>query len=49
MCLGYRGSPVTAQQPGHDCFLYRQNGWETMHPVPDTAPPLLDREEGSLI
>jgi hypothetical protein len=37
---GYHGPPVTAQNFGYDRFLPTTNGWVTIHPVPDKAPPL---------
>jgi hypothetical protein len=42
---GYRGSPVTAQEFGYDRFPPTTNDWGTMHPVPDTTPPLLCKED----
>jgi hypothetical protein len=44
--LGYRGSPVTAQNLGYDDFPLAANGWGTLHPIPDMAPPLLAEEDG---
>jgi hypothetical protein len=43
---GYRGSLVTAQNSGYNRFPLAANDWETMHPIPDIAPPLQGEEEG---
>jgi hypothetical protein len=37
---GYHGLPITIQNSGYDQFLPTANGWGTIHPVPDMAPPL---------
>jgi hypothetical protein len=44
----YRGSLVTAQKFRYDQFPPAVNGWGIMHPVLDTGPPLLAKEEGTL-
>jgi hypothetical protein len=43
---GYHGSLVTAHESGYGWFLPAANGWGTMHPIPDTVPPLLAEKEG---
>jgi hypothetical protein len=37
---GYRGSPVMAQKSRYDWFPLAANGWGTIHPISDMAPPL---------
>jgi hypothetical protein len=44
--LGYRGLSVTAKNFGYNRFPLTTNGWETIHPIPDMAPPLQVEEEG---
>jgi hypothetical protein len=44
--LGNYGSPVTAQNYGYDHFLLAANGYGTIHPIPNMAPPLPAEEEG---
>jgi hypothetical protein len=44
----YHGTPVTAQKSRYGQFPQVANGWGTMHPVLDTAPPLKTKEEGQL-
>jgi hypothetical protein len=46
--LGYRGSLVMAQNSRYDRFPLVVNGWRTIHPIPDKAPPLQDEEKGPL-
>jgi hypothetical protein len=41
-----RGSSVIAQNSGYDQFRPAANGWDTIHPVSDMAPPLQDEEDG---
>jgi hypothetical protein len=45
---GYHGPPVMAHKSGYDRFCPMANGWGTLHPVPDVAPPLLAEEEGPM-
>jgi hypothetical protein len=42
----YHGPLVTAHKSAFGRFLPLENGWGTMHPIPDTIPPLLAEEEG---
>jgi hypothetical protein len=42
----YRRPMVMAQDFGYDWFPPTANGWGTMHPIPDIAPPLQTEEEG---
>jgi hypothetical protein len=42
----YHGPPVMAQNFGPGRFLLAANGWGTIDPIPNTAPPLLTEEEG---
>jgi hypothetical protein len=37
-----------AHKSGYDRFCPMANGWGTLHPVPDVAPPLLAEEEGPM-
>jgi hypothetical protein len=45
--LGYRGSPVTTQNSGHDRFPPVANSWGTIRPMPGMSPPLQTEDEGS--
>jgi hypothetical protein len=36
------------QNSGYYQFPLAANGWGTIHPIPDMAPPLLAKEEGPL-
>ncbi len=45
MYPGYFGLIVMTQNFGYDRFSLAANGWGTMHPVLDMAPPLLVEEE----
>jgi hypothetical protein len=38
--LGYYGPLIMTQNSGYDRFPPVANGWETIHPIPDKAPPL---------
>jgi hypothetical protein len=42
----YRGLWVTVHNSGCDRFPPTTNDQGIMHPIPDTAPPLLAEEEG---
>jgi hypothetical protein len=42
---GFHGLPVTTEKSIYDQFPPVANRWETMHPIPDMAPPLLAEEE----
>jgi hypothetical protein len=42
----YHRSPVMTQKSGYDRFPPATNCWGTVHPVPDSTPPLLTEEEG---
>jgi hypothetical protein len=42
----YHGSLVTAQKSRYGQFPPAANDWEPLHPVLDTAPQLLAKEEG---
>jgi hypothetical protein len=37
---GYQGPPVTAQNSGNNWFPRAGNGWGTIHPYQEMAPPL---------
>jgi hypothetical protein len=43
---GYCVSPVMTHNSGYDRFPPVVNGWETTHPILDTAPPLMAEGEG---
>jgi hypothetical protein len=45
---GYCGSLVTAHKSRYDWFPLVANGWGTMQPIPDIAPPLLAEGEQPL-
>jgi hypothetical protein len=45
----YREPSVMTQNSRYNRFPLVVNGWGTIHPVPDMAPPLLAKEEGAPI
>jgi hypothetical protein len=43
---GYHELLVTDKNSGYDRLPPAANGWGTIHPIQDMAPPLLAEEEG---